>query len=94
LDCIEARLESLVRVHPFPCRLSSVEGAWMTEFSIYRVGDKHSAMTYMVSGATALNVVLSHPDVINTTGWTSERMREEIESQFAGWDPRSVPDRR
>jgi|SRR5271170_4648843 len=79
--------------HPFLVGIDMLmpgEGVWMTEFLIYRVGDKHSAMTYMVSGATALNMVLSHSDAIDTTGWTSERMREEIESQFAGWDQRSV----
>lgn len=52
-----------------------------------RVGHNHSAMMYMVLGASTLNVVLSHPDDIDTSQWNSETISEEIKHQFEGWDP-------
>jgi hypothetical protein len=52
-----------------------------------RVGHDHSAMMYMVLGASTLNVVLSHPDDIDISQWNSEMMSKEIKRQFEGWDP-------
>lgn len=40
----------------------------------------------MVLGASTLNMVLSHPDDIDTSEWSSERMIKEIKHQFEGWD--------
>jgi salicylate hydroxylase len=42
---------------------------------------------YMVLGASTLNMVLSHPDDIDTSGWDPEEMSNEIKRQFEGWDP-------
>lgn len=44
-------------------------------------------MMYMVLGASTLNMVLSHPDDIDTSGWPPEEMSNEIKRQFEGWDP-------
>jgi hypothetical protein len=44
-------------------------------------------MMYMVLGASTLNMVLSHPDDIDTSGWAPEEMSNEIKRQFEGWDP-------
>jgi salicylate hydroxylase len=44
-------------------------------------------MMYMVLGASTLNVVLSHPDDIDTSQWNSDMMSKEIKHQFEGWDP-------
>src|ERR1700761_8104235 len=38
-------------------------------------GDNRLAMTYMVKGSEMLNMVLSHPDDIDTTDWTNEKYR-------------------
>jgi hypothetical protein len=54
---------------------------------LLREGHNHSAMMYMVLGASTLNMILSHPDDINTSGWSSEEMSKEIRHQFEGWDP-------
>ena len=43
-------------------------------------------MTYMIAGGERLNVVLSHPDDIDTGGWSTERLMAEIKNQFTGWD--------
>jgi salicylate hydroxylase len=52
-----------------------------------RLGHNHSAMMYMVLGASTLNMVLSHLDDTDTSGWSSEMMVKEIKHQFEGWDP-------
>ncbi len=51
------------------------------------VGPAHSVMTYMVLGSSVLNVVLSHPDDIDTSGWSGDRIRQEIAKQFEDWNP-------
>jgi hypothetical protein len=57
---------------------------------IYRIGENHSAMTYMIYESTVLNMVMSHPDDVDTTAWTLERFKTEVKSLFHGWDSRYV----
>ncbi|KIX03918.1 uncharacterized protein Z518_07471 [Rhinocladiella mackenziei CBS 650.93] len=52
------------------------------------IGERCSAMIYMIHNATVLNMVMSHPDDVDTTHWSSERYMEEIKSLFQGWDKR------
>lgn len=51
------------------------------------VGERHLVMTYMVKGAEWLNIVLSHPDNVDTSDWTPKRFQLEIQIAFDGWDP-------
>jgi len=51
------------------------------------VGDRHLVMTYMVKGAEWLNIVLSHPDDIDTSNWTPEQYHAELQKLFGDWDP-------
>ncbi|KAJ9659041.1 hypothetical protein H2198_003330 [Neophaeococcomyces mojaviensis] len=45
-------------------------------------GDGCSIMTYKVKGADKLNLVLSHPDNVDTTEWTQEHYRDAIHTMF------------
>jgi hypothetical protein len=51
------------------------------------VGPAHSVMTYVVLGSSVLNIVLSHPDDIDNSGWNGDRIRQEIAKQFEDWNP-------
>ena len=53
-----------------------------------RVGDSKSAMTYMVYESKMLNMVLSHPDDIDTTDWTQDQYLKEIRQSWSDCDPR------
>lgn len=44
-------------------------------------------MTYMVRGSGKLNLVLSHPDDIDTSTWTREEYLLELQRYFADIDP-------
>ncbi|KAH6721740.1 putative monooxygenase [Leptodontidium sp. 2 PMI_412] len=50
-------------------------------------GDDRSVMTYLVKNAQMLNIVLSHPDDVDTTGWTSEEYKTEISKTFKDVSP-------
>jgi len=50
-------------------------------------GDGRVVMTYLVKEAKMLNVVLSHRDDVDTTGWTSEQFKAEIGNTFQGVSP-------
>lgn len=47
-------------------------------------------MTYMIYESTMLNMVMSHPDDVDTTAWTPEQFKTEVKSLFHGWDSRYV----
>lgn len=51
------------------------------------VGDDRSVMTYLVKGAKMLNIVLSHRDDVDTTGWTNEQYKPEIGRTFGDVSP-------
>ncbi|KAH7357237.1 hypothetical protein BKA65DRAFT_580687 [Rhexocercosporidium sp. MPI-PUGE-AT-0058] len=50
-------------------------------------GDDRSVMTYLVKNARMLNIVLSHPDDVDTTGWTSEQYKTQIGKTFKDISP-------
>jgi salicylate hydroxylase len=45
-------------------------------------------MTYLVKGASLLNIVLSHPDDVDTTEWSPERYDIEIREFYKEAEPR------
>ena len=51
------------------------------------VGNQKLVMTYMVKNSRILNIVLSHPDNVNTTDWSSEKYKAELERLYGSWDP-------
>ncbi|KAL2072975.1 hypothetical protein VTL71DRAFT_10299 [Oculimacula yallundae] len=67
--------------NPLTVELSTSHGAncWS--------GAMRSTMTYLVKDATALNIVLSHPDNVDTSSWTSEQYKAEIRKTFADVSP-------
>jgi salicylate hydroxylase len=44
-------------------------------------------MTYMVKKSEILNIVLSHPDDVDTSEWTPEQYQAEIRRIFKGFNP-------
>ncbi|RDW63349.1 hypothetical protein BP6252_10894 [Coleophoma cylindrospora] len=51
------------------------------------VGDKSSVMTYLVKNSQVLNIVLSHPDNLDTSEWTPRQFKDELQQLFGHWDP-------
>jgi salicylate hydroxylase len=51
------------------------------------VGENCSVMTYMVKNSKILNIVLSHPDDVDTSEWTPEQYQAEIKRIFKGFNP-------
>jgi salicylate hydroxylase len=51
------------------------------------VGDGKLVMSYLVKNAEMLNLVLSHPDDVNTSEWTSEQYQAELKQLYSNWDP-------
>jgi salicylate hydroxylase len=51
------------------------------------VGDGKLVMTYMIKNSQMLNIVLSHPDNVDTIDWTSEQYQAEIKRLYGEWDP-------
>lgn len=52
-----------------------------------------SCMTYLVKGATMLNIVLSHRDQIDTTGFAVEDYQTTVKRLFTDFEPRQVNQR-
>jgi salicylate hydroxylase len=50
------------------------------------IGHNRSAMTYMIHSSTKLNMVLSHPDDVDTSTWTPAQYHSTVTSFFHGWD--------
>jgi len=50
-------------------------------------GDSKSFMTYMIKNSQKLNIVLSHPDDVDTSEWTPEQYQNEITRLFGDWNP-------
>ena len=46
------------------------------------IGEEKLVMTYLVQGASNLNIVLSHPDNVDTSDWASEKYDAEIGRLF------------
>ncbi|KAJ4984976.1 salicylate hydroxylase (FAD binding domain-containing protein) [Stagonosporopsis vannaccii] len=47
-----------------------------------------SVMTYMIRDSGKLNLVLSHPDDLNTSTWTRDQYLSELHSYYKDLDPR------
>lgn len=53
-----------------------------------RADTNKSVMTYMIRDSKNLNLVLSHPNNINTSTWTREQYITELQQYYASMDPR------
>ena len=51
------------------------------------VGDSKVVMTYMIKNSQMLNIVLSHPDDVDTSEWGIEKYQTEVQRLYGGWDP-------
>ncbi|KAF1927677.1 FAD/NAD(P)-binding domain-containing protein [Didymella exigua CBS 183.55] len=49
-----------------------------------------SVMTYMISGSGKLNLVLSHPDDVDTSTWTREQYLAELQRYYSDVDSRAL----
>lgn len=54
--------------------------------SNFWIAPHKSCMTYLVKGATMLNIVLSHRDDIDTRGFTLGQFRQAVNTLFADFD--------
>ena len=45
-------------------------------------------MSYSISAGKSFNMVLSHPDDSDPTGWNQENALKDMRKHFQGWDPR------
>lgn len=46
-------------------------------------------MTYMVQGSDKLNLVLTHPDDVDTSTWTRDQYLNTVQSYYSDFDPRA-----
>lgn len=53
-----------------------------------RIGDMRHVMSYMISGGTTFNMVLSHPEKLPPSAWRKDTILEDMLKHFEGWDPR------
>ncbi|KAE8154365.1 hypothetical protein BDV25DRAFT_136061 [Aspergillus avenaceus] len=69
--------------------LADPETAWVVSNPNLNLwlGNNCSAMTYMISNKTRLNLVLSHPDASDTSNMSQEELTQEMLSYFHNWDP-------
>jgi salicylate hydroxylase len=44
-------------------------------------------MAYMIRNGNQLNLVLSHPDMSDTSNMSQEELTQEMLSYFSDWDP-------
>lgn len=44
-------------------------------------------MTYTIGAGKTFNLVLSHPDDTDPSGWDQSRALEDMKAEFRGWDP-------
>lgn len=51
------------------------------------VGDRKLVMSYLVNNNEMLNLVLSHPDDVDTSKWTSEQCQAELKQLYSSWNP-------
>jgi len=45
-------------------------------------------MTYMIRGSDKLNLVLAHPDTVDTSAWTQAQYQDELTRFYADMEPR------
>jgi salicylate hydroxylase len=63
--------------------------AWKS-LTLHRADANKSVMTYMIHGSGKLNVVLSHPDDIDTSNWTRDQYFNELQRYYGDIDPRAL----
>ena len=51
------------------------------------VGENTLIMTYMIKNSQKFNMVLCHPDDVDTSDWTAENYRAELQRLYGSWDP-------
>ncbi|KKA22978.1 Uncharacterized protein T310_2992 [Rasamsonia emersonii CBS 393.64] len=51
------------------------------------IGDQRHVMTYTIGAGKTFNLVLSHPDDTDPSGWDQSRALEDMKAEFRGWDP-------
>lgn len=58
-----------------------------SKLTAFRADSKKSVMTYMVRDSGKLNLVLSHPDDKDTSGWTRDQYLSELQLYYQDLDP-------
>ncbi|KAJ5037143.1 hypothetical protein J3E74DRAFT_278698 [Bipolaris maydis] len=53
-----------------------------------RIGEDRHVMTYAIAGGESFNMVLSHIDRSNPATWAKKFLKEDVQNEFKGWDPR------
>ncbi|KAJ5691804.1 hypothetical protein N7462_001227 [Penicillium macrosclerotiorum] len=65
--------------------------AWILDQPAFNLwlGDNRHVMTYVIGAGKSFNMVLSHPDDSDGTGWnqTEEETLANMRKEFEGWDP-------
>ncbi|XP_014551814.1 hypothetical protein COCVIDRAFT_19972 [Bipolaris victoriae FI3] len=52
------------------------------------IGEDRHVMTYAIAGGESFNMVLSHIDHSNPASWAKRFLKEDVQKEFKGWDPR------
>ncbi|KAJ4286513.1 hypothetical protein N0V90_013213 [Kalmusia sp. IMI 367209] len=63
---------------------------WILEkptLNIWIGADRH-VMSYTIAAGESFNMVLSHVDHSDPATWTQRFAKEDVEAEFAGWDPK------
>ena len=55
-----------------------------------RIGEDRHVMTYAIAGGESFNMVLSHIDRSDPATWAHKFLKEDVQKEFEGWDPRYV----
>ncbi|TLS29318.1 hypothetical protein PpBr36_00009 [Pyricularia pennisetigena] len=51
------------------------------------IGENRHVMSYTISAGKSFNMVLSHVDLSDPSTWKAETAVEDVNREFAGWDP-------
>ncbi|KAB5523029.1 hypothetical protein GE09DRAFT_1065478 [Coniochaeta sp. 2T2.1] len=51
------------------------------------IGPERHVMSYTIDAGKSFNMVLSHVDGSDPSGWVAERAIDDMRAQFTGWDP-------
>ena len=57
---------------------------------VNRIGEDRHVMTYAIAGGESFNMVLSHVDRSDPATWAHKFLKEDVQKEFEGWDPRYV----
>ncbi|KAJ4348193.1 uncharacterized protein N0V89_009565 [Didymosphaeria variabile] len=94
VDVAKVRQESLTRdivsEHAGNCWYSKISPFLVSVLTTPRTDTNRSIMTYMIRDSGKLNMVLSHPDDVDTSTWTRKQYLAKIQSYYADMDPRAL----